>query len=553
MYRLLIVDDMPIITDGLADLFLEHAEGDLEVFRAYTALEALDILHRLKIDVVLTDIKMPGMSGIQLLKEIRSQWPRCKVIFLTSYDEFDFAREAINLGSFDYILKTEGDERILSSVKKALAQIQEELEAEVVSSSNKEQLVQAKHVLQKEYFVQLLEGRCSQQESRQEKFEQLEIPLQWDMPVFLIIMRLDSVKEDINYSGLIRRFYSVQNIMEDGLQDRVLIFPIPYSHYQHIWLLQPMKNYVLNENVWNNIFHFIYGNLETVQNICSSSLKLKVSFVISRRPAMWDQIAEKYLQMEMLLRSGIGLNSEVLTTDEELQKHKERRRLLLDKKEDNQNGFCLTPFYNLVEHLNSGEHAEFFELFEELNRKILDCCEELNVKLDVYHFLSHLFLTYINRWKMFDLIKDQVDISKLMKFDEDRCWKEYEAFFRELAAFLLELQALEREQQTNHLVEEIQEYINNHLDDDLSLTRLGELVHLNPSYLSRLYKQLTGIGLSDYIAQQRIAKAKKLLTESRMKISDITTSVGYNSAIAFTRFFKKAVGVTPQDYRDNFA
>ena len=154
---------------------------------------------------------------------------------------------------------------------------------------------------------------------------------------------------------------------------------------------------------------------------------------------------------------------------------------------------------------------------------------------------------------MFDLIKDQVDISKLMKFDEVRCWKEYEAFFRELAAFLLELQALEREQQTNHLVEEIQEYINNHLDDDLSLTRLGELVHLNPSYLSRLYKQLTGIGLSDYIAQQRIAKAKKLLTESRMKISDITTSVGYNSAIAFTRFFKKAVGVTPQDYRDNFA
>lgn len=553
MYRLLIVDDMPIITDGLADLFLEHAEDDLEVFRAYTALEALDILGRLKIDVVLTDIKMPGMSGIQLLKEIRSQWPRCKVIFLTSYDEFDFAREAINLGSFDYILKTEGDEKILSSVKKALAQIQKELEAEVISSSNKEQLTQAKHVMQKEYFVQLLEGRRSQDESRQEKFEQLEIPLQWDMPVFLIILRLDSVKEDTNYSGLIRRFYSVQNVMEDGLQDRVSMFPIPYSHYQHIWLLQPGKSCVLNKKVWDNIFHFIYGNLETVQNICTSSLKIKVSFLISRRPAQWDRIAEKYLQMEMLFKSGIGLNSEVLTTDDELQKHKERRTLLLDKKEDSQNGLSLAPFNNLAEHLSRGDDREFFVLFDELNRKISESYEELNVKLGVYHFLSHLLLTYINRWKVFDMIRDQIDISKLIYFDESKGWKEYETFFRDVALVLLDLQALEREQQTNHLVEEIQEYINNNLEEDLSLTRLGELVHLNPSYLSRLYKQLTGTGLSDYIAQQRIARAKKLLTESKMKISDITTSVGYNSAIAFTRFFKKAVGLTPQDYRDSFS
>lgn len=551
MQRLLIVDDMPIIADGLVDLFVEHNELDLEIFRAYSAFEALDILRRLKIDVVLTDIKMPGMSGIDLLKEIRGQWQRCKVIFLTSYDDFNYAREAMSLGGFEYVLKTEGDEYIVNTVLKALEAIQSELEAEVWTSNAREQYKQAKPVLQKEYLIELLEGRRPLAELRSERLKQLEIPLLSDIPVYLILMRLDTVKDNINYSGLIRRFYSAQNIMEDYIQSRVKFFPISYSHSQHIWLLQPEGLKSCGGDDWENIFHFIYGNLETVQSVCASLFKLKVSFVVSSNPIEWERLADKYLQMEILFKSGIGLNTEILTTDDELQKNNARQSLYWDELETTRKGFRINRFYNLAESLNNGQEHEFWELYSELNEIIKEFDGNIDVELEVYHYLSSVFLSYMNRWKMFKEVKEKINTSKLTCFDEKIHWTEYMSYFKELASILFEFRAVEREQQTNKLVMKIQKYIMNHLNSDLSLTLLGEHVHLNPSYLSRLYKQLTGTGLSDYIAEQRIYKAKKLLREGELKIHEISTAVGYNSSIAFTRFFKKIIGIPPQDYRDN--
>jgi two-component system response regulator YesN len=89
------------------------------------------------------------------------------------------------------------------------------------------------------------------------------------------------------------------------------------------------------------------------------------------------------------------------------------------------------------------------------------------------------------------------------------------------------------------------------LSEDLSLTKLGELVYLNPVYLSRLYKQTTGIGLSEYVTQVRLDKANVLLKETNMKIQDIAAAVGFESAAYFSRFFKKEMHVTPNEYRES--
>nr|NLB79928.1 response regulator [Clostridiaceae bacterium] len=159
MSRLLIVDDFPIIVDGLAELFSEKAELDMEIFRAYSVIEALEVLGNVRIDIVLSDIRMPVKTGIDLLKEIRSQWPRCKVIFLTSYNDFQYARDAISLGGYDYILKTEGDERIIESVCRALEELRNEQEYEELIKKSKEQYNQSKPILQKEFFTELLAGR----------------------------------------------------------------------------------------------------------------------------------------------------------------------------------------------------------------------------------------------------------------------------------------------------------------------------------------------------------------------------------------------------------
>lgn len=133
MYRLLIVDDLPIIVDGLLELFNETDHLQLEVMKAYSGEEALEVLSHHRIDIVISDIKMPGLEGIELLREIKSQWPACKVIFLTGYNDFHYAKSAITYGGFDYILKVESDEKIIQSVERAIEKIEEE--------NNQEQMI----------------------------------------------------------------------------------------------------------------------------------------------------------------------------------------------------------------------------------------------------------------------------------------------------------------------------------------------------------------------------------------------------------------------------
>ncbi|MBP1988725.1 helix-turn-helix transcriptional regulator [Paenibacillus eucommiae] len=107
-----------------------------------------------------------------------------------------------------------------------------------------------------------------------------------------------------------------------------------------------------------------------------------------------------------------------------------------------------------------------------------------------------------------------------------------------------------REEVTHDAVIKVHEYINNQISTDISLHQLADHVQLNPSYLSRLYKQITGNGLSEYLTEFRDRRAKDLLQKSHMKVHEIAATLGYNSSHAFIRFFKKKNQVTPQVFRN---
>lgn len=111
----------------------------------------------------------------------------------------------------------------------------------------------------------------------------------------------------------------------------------------------------------------------------------------------------------------------------------------------------------------------------------------------------------------------------------------------------------EKSRSGSAFVDRIMDYITGHLNSDLSLVTLSEKVYLNPSYLSRRFKELTGKTLSDAITEERISGAKFMLKEEGHKIGKIASLVGYESAAHFTRIFKKNTGLTPQEYRDKKA
>lgn len=126
MESLLIVDDEVIIADGLYHMLQEVFQDRLEVRRCYSCDEACAVLNRNRVDILLTDIEMPGASGLELHRMVRERWPMTRVIYLTGYSDFDYARRALKQRAFAYVLKSEGDQVIISTVERAVENLQEE-------------------------------------------------------------------------------------------------------------------------------------------------------------------------------------------------------------------------------------------------------------------------------------------------------------------------------------------------------------------------------------------------------------------------------------------
>jgi two-component system, response regulator YesN len=142
------------------------------------------------------------------------------------------------------------------------------------------------------------------------------------------------------------------------------------------------------------------------------------------------------------------------------------------------------------------------------------------------------------------------EVSSLMNIN---CSMPCEKMFENLekvADMIFLYQNDDKEKRDNLLICSIHEYIKQNLDKDVSLVKLAEVVYLNPSYLSRIYKQITGVNLSDYIYSIRLNKAKKMLKDSNLRVHDIASAVGFESAAYFIRSFKKSIGMTPQEYRE---
>lgn len=159
-------------------------------------------------------------------------------------------------------------------------------------------------------------------------------------------------------------------------------------------------------------------------------------------------------------------------------------------------------------------------------------------------------MSYINRWALNEKIEAQLGQNRLMRIDFFDSWSEASLYLTELSSVLFDMQKVEQKKRADHIIDFLQEFIRNHLDEDLSLVRLAEQVYLNPSYLSRIYKQETGNNLTEFIDSTRLMQAKRLLHSENLRVGEVARRVGYETASSFTRFFKKATGCSPQEYKE---
>ncbi len=542
MYRMLIVDDEPIIVDGLFDLFQQLAHLPLEVYRAYDGKEAMELSRRARMDIVLTDIEMPEMNGIELQEQLNKLWPKCKVIFLTGYTDFNYIQSSIRNGGIDYVLKTEGDEQIIKAVEKAIRQIAEEHTFERLIDKARDQMTIAIPSLRREYLLELLEGEPSTESARLKRFTELGIPLQADQPVFMAAGRVDSWREDFRSTDKALFLYSINNIFEEYFAQTFHTVHLIYAKERFLWLLQPKTGYGLSglSSSPDGLTRYVLNMLESIQSSCKEYLKLPCSFVVSSEPCGWNQVSFKFDTLSILFVRGLGIDGEMLLSDKHLFEAEQQERAKLRKMQ------------LLGQYLDQKDEGKFMRVFTEIVGTIDEqSTVHTGMALEIFYSLSAMFISCLNRWSLLQEISALVDVKKLFSIHEHASWVEATGFFRQLAAMLFERKINENEVETSKVVRQIHEYVELHLHGDLSLNQLSEIVYLTPFYLSRLYKQKTGKSLTDHITEIKVNKAKELLSQTPMKIHEVGAMIGYESPPYFTRFFKKATQLTPQEFRDS--
>lgn len=536
MYRLLVVDDEEIITNSLYEVFHQWMPDKLDVCKAYSGKEALNWMSRTRIDIVLTDIRMPGMSGLELTDHIRAQWPRCRIIFLTGYSEFDYAYQAIQMTNVRYLLKTEGFDKVMEIVEEILLEIEQDNRIKESIAQSREQVETLKWMEQGDYFRQFMTDSRSlgfDEEVMQRDFQSLRISLNPSLPVWLTLGRV-AYSAAPPYTEKKNSYLSINSIWNSYMDDCAQSIGVIDKYGDFIWFMQPRS-----EKRSDYRFDlYLEGTLELIQQSCLDSLGLSVSFILSSSPCQWENVSSQYDRLRQLQQLKMGEDIPMILKDRGMESEGTLTR----------EGADTSHKADILEaHLEAVRQEEFMNELHGLSMAVLSGGDDVQIAAESYYAVALLLHAQLNRLGLRDPLFES---EKLLRLERQDSMKDAFLYLEQIAERIFEFKRMGERDKTTHVIDRICQYIEEHLDEDVSLVHLAEIHFFNPSYLSRLFKQERGINLSEYIEKCRIRRAKQLLMEGHLKVRDVAAMVGYDAAHSFTRFFKKATGLTPQEYRE---
>jgi len=536
MHRVLIVDDESLLVNSLKNILELSGLAISDVVCAYSGDEALVKLQSYKIDIVLSDIRMPEMDGIELISRIQQRWPDCKVIFLTGFGQFEYAQKAVQYGAFDYLLKPVSDGELLDCIDRAIKQKEQETERLVMLETLKKQYAEGLSLIRQKYLRKLLTGRREIHDIEQEKrkMDKLQLSFKLDATTALLVIRIDETKATSGFDEELQQ-YAISNIVGECLGNSFFYYSLDDDNDYIVFILQP-TGLLPGETL-------LTGSLESIADSIQESLfyflKVKATLLISDPVSSvlkWPEvyrIAVSFLRHSFYVGTGLILNFRSFDT------YTDRSVLSLN---------LLPTLDTLMETGREDEYCRRVRMiFAEVREKpdIPPGCI-----IEIFNHIAGAAIRMINKFKLSSGQLPEMDWNKLTNMESFPTLNEMEQYFISVGQWLYAAMNQSGKDHVDTLIATVKLHIEHHLEDELSLTSLADLVHVSPPYLSKLFKQHTGEGISRYITNVRINRSKELLRDPHMKIYEVAAKVGYDNIPYFTTVFKKSVGVTPQEYKN---
>lgn len=527
--KVLIAEDEILVRIGLKMSINWEQHGYNIVGDASDGIEALQLCDQLQPDIVLTDIKMPRMNGLELIKQLNEKHPNIKAIILSNYDEFSYAQQALKLGAVNYILKVDVSP---DDLIETLNNVRDKYFKNISYSQSK---VRDNSLERYKFIRTLIFGKMSDCEIEHcIKKHQLQLENKNLVLVILKINNYSSKKNDNYYKNSLLN-NSVLELIKDCICSEGYGEAIPFADGKFIIILSLPKLRTERE-----IEEFSQAIVKRITESIKNILGLTVSMGISNVHQSFKDLNQACEEAEYALsmRFFEGQNYILRYKNIEQFDKMDEMPISIDSPK-----IVAAISENKQEVLNKiiEEAGEFFISNRTQNEKVRFFFSRLIIEYtDFIHATGGDYLKVLGQ--------GENPIEKLIKIETITEIIEYLKLITER---LLKYVEQYQSEHKNRIVYKSRKYIAKNYNKDITLTSVAKYLNVNSSYFSKLFKEVTGINFIDYLTRIRVDKAKYYLANTDMKIYQVALTVGYQNAEYFSKLFKQITAMSPKEYREN--
>lgn len=531
MYRILLADDEGIVLNALEFIIEKNFNGKYELETAKTGLSAIETAERFRPDIVFMDIQMPGINGIDAMREIRKFSAGTIFVVLTAYDKFDYAKEAIGLGVLDYLNKPVNRKVVVEVIGKAMKEIDERRERRKNDLQVKERMETVMPIIENGFIYSIL-----LQERFDEDIENYKnlLGITGEYGYMLAVVFGDrqqgnymtnavgtSVKAQMDYYAKVRE--TLKDAFPEAVVGNVSANKIP--------VFMPADGLKMGYNRRIEMIEKSRMAVRSMNKATGLSFRIGIGGVNKLKDAL-----QSYDGALKALYSTEGSVAHVddlpISVEYEENYPVETEGAIFEKLQDGKVEECI---------------AQADKFFDWMVNQYGD--DEMSIKLKVLEFvLNGESIMYRGGGRLYRFNSRKTylqEVFDITGYDVLKKWLMEK--MRDAASVMTR----GSEDHTNDLIRRAKEYIDSHFQKDMSLDDISRELNISPYYFSKLFKEKTGGNFVEYVTERRMERAKQLLKNSDKSIKEVCLEAGYSDPNYFSRIFKKYQGVSPTEYKDN--
>ncbi|MEF2245445.1 response regulator [Paenibacillus sp. IITD108] len=527
MLKVLLVDDEKTILQGISMLVEWEKLGTALIGTAMNGSLAYDMVLQETPDIIITDIKMPIMNGLELIKKVKHVKPKVKFIILSGHEEFDFAKQAMEFGVQHYLLKPCNPQKISTVLDCMTKEIAIEHKKESDLQQTMYQLEKVKPHAEEQFLREMLINRSY---GEQEWAEHIQMNHRSKAPeaVKLLVLQIERTSEHMY-------LFALKNILVELLERT--------SSFLLSTLLDGKVVIAVNDQQNSELIPVH----QQATSIFEAYYKYKALAVISRSGAV-GELRRLYKEAELSLKHHFFYGEgSVIAEEPQIQGGKHITGGSVSEAEDNNAALQEADLKQLAAAVRSGDLLTATGLVEQSFASMAEC----NFSIEqIKREAAALYMAVI---KQADANEQESLYKQIMELQELQTLVEMKSWIKDAAEQIIEQFFNDDDNAHNDIVRNMLRYARENIaDESFSLYKLAnEMMYMNADYIGKLFRRHTGHRFKSYIVIMRMDRAKKLIDQAEdIKMNEIAEQVGFgNNPKYFSQVFKKETGYTPSEYK----